>query len=221
MKRISSTSAALICLLVMGASPALPQGSAEGVLSAGTVVRLQLNDYLSTKLSTEGDTFSATVIVPVYVKERLVLPKGSIVTGSVSRVQRPGRFRGKAMMNLMFQTVRTPGGRPVEIVASLLRVDPDGNEGAGPENTVEGERSLGKDAGRVAKPSLSGAGIGALIGGGRGAAVGAGAGAAVGLATVFATRGRDLEVRRGATMDIKLERPLQLPPEQDPPGRIP
>ena len=45
-----------------------------------------------------------------------------------------------------------------------------------------------------------------LVNTGKGAAIGAGVGAAIGLATVFSTRGKDLQVRRGATMDIALDR---------------
>jgi hypothetical protein len=180
-------------------------------IDEGTRICLQLNDYLSTKLNREGDAFTATVTEPVYLNEHQVLPKGSIVTGSISRIIRPGRFRGKAVMNLLFQSIKLPGGKPIPIVASLARVDPEGNAGTGSEGAVVGERSVGKDAGRVAKPGLASTGIGALIGGARGAAIGAGVGAAVGLATVFATRGKDLEMRRGSTLDITLDRPLQIP----------
>lgn len=193
------------------------QASGENVLPERTRITLRLNDYLSTKLNSEGDPFTAEVSVPVYQGDRVVIPKGAIVTGSVSRVLRPGRFKGKAVMNLVFQSIRIPGHGEVPLVASLARVDVDGNAGVRAEGTVQGEGSLGADAGRVAKPGLSGAGIGALAGGRKGAAVGAGVGAVVGLATVFATRGKDLEVRRGATMDIELDRPLTIPPENEAP----
>jgi len=187
------------------------QATDEVGIDKGTRICLQLNDYLSTKLNNEGDWFTASVTEAVYLNERLVLPKGSIVTGSISRIIRPGRFRGKAVMNLLFQSIKLPGGKPIPIVASLARVDPEGNAGTGDEGAVKGEGSIGKDAGRVAKPGLAATGIGALIGGAKGAAVGAGVGAAVGLATVFATRGKDLEMRRGSTLDITLDRSLQIP----------
>jgi hypothetical protein len=188
------------------------QGGPDAALEKGTRIILHLNDHLSTKLSKEGDVFTADVLAPVVLRDRVLIPKGSVVAGSVSRIQRPGRFRGKAVMNLLFETVRVPGREPVTIVASLIRVDPEGNAGTGTEGSIRGERSLGKDAGTVAKPGAAGAGIGALIGGGKGAAIGAGIGAAAGLATVFATRGRDLEVKRGSTLEIVLDRPLPLTP---------
>ena len=86
------------------------------------------------------------------------------------------------------------------------------------EGRVEGKGSEGKDAAQVVKPGLIGGGIGGLTGGGKGAAIGAGVGAAVGLATVFATRGKDLEFPRGTSMEITLDRQLIVPPESESPA---
>ena len=185
------------------------------IIPQGTRISIQLNDHLSTKLNSEGDTFTATVTVPVSQGDKIVLPKGSIVVGSISRIVRPGRFRGKAIMNLVFHSLRTPGKAQMPIVASLMNVVQEGNAAVKAEGTVEGEGSKGKDVATVAKPGASGAGIGALVAGGKGAAIGSGIGAAVGLATVFATRGKDLEVQRGSTMEIQLDRQLVIPTESD------
>jgi hypothetical protein len=179
-----------------------------------TRIVLRLNDALSSKLNSEGDSFSAEVIVPVFVGEQLAIPKGSVVRGHVSRILRPGRFKGKAVMNLLFQSIRVPGRGSYPIVASLAKVDPRGNEGTRSEGTIVAEGSSGRDAARVLRPGLSGAGIGALAGSGRGAAIGAGVGTAIGVATVFSTRGKDVELRRGATMEIALERPLYVSAEE-------
>ena len=191
------------------------QAAGEVTLPEGTRISLQLNDHLSTKLSSEGDKFSANVIVPIYQGDHLVIPKGSTVSGSVSRVLRPGRIKGKAVMNLLFQSIRIPGRGDLPIVASLARVDPEGNAGVEGEGSVKGEGSTGGDVARVLKPGLAGAGIGGLAGGGRGAAIGGGVGAIVGLATVFSTRGKDLEMRRGSTMDISLDRALMISTDTD------
>jgi hypothetical protein len=203
-------------LLLSQAAALRGQSGSELVLEKGTRIVLQLNDHLSTKLNKEGDVFTASVVTPVYLRERLAIPKGSVLTGSVSRLQRPGRFRGRAAMNLLFESIRPPGKTAVPVTATLVRVDEEG--GPGPEGGISGEGSVGKDAGTVAKPGLAGAGIGALVGGGKGAAIGAGIGAAAGLATVFATRGKDLELKRGSTLEIVLDRPLSLPPEHESPS---
>jgi hypothetical protein len=192
----------------------LAQIGTEVVLPEGTRISLQLNDYLSTKLSHEGQEFTATVVSPVYLKDRLVIPKGSIVGGSVCRILRPGRFRGKAQMNLIFNFLRLADStKDMAVVASLAGIDPEGNAGTKAEGTVTKEESKAKSAAKVATPTLVGAGIGAAVGNGRGAAIGAGVGAAVGLASVLAGRGTDLELRRGCSMEIVLDRPLTVPVE--------
>jgi hypothetical protein len=51
--------------------------------------------------------------------------------------------------------------------------------------------------------------IGVLAGHGKGAAVGGAAGGAVGAATVLLTRGPDLVLQPGTTIEIVLDRPLE------------
>jgi hypothetical protein len=203
----------IFCLIWWIAIPSVRAASQEITVPEGTKIALQLNDHLSTRLNNEGDVFTAKVLAPVYQGERILIPSGSVVTGNVSRVIRPGRFRGKAVMNLLFKSIRIPGRGETPIIASLVRVDAEGNGGVRPEGGVVGETSVGQDTARVLAPGATGAGVGVLVGGGKGAAVGAAAGAAIGLVTVFATRGKDVEVRRGATLDIVLDRPLVLPLE--------
>ncbi len=204
---------ALLNLVALPSIFAVPQASGEVTIPEGTRVTLQMNERLSTKVNCEGDSFTAVVSEPVLVGDRIVIPKGSIVNGSVSRVVRPGRFKGKAVMNLLFQSIRVPGRGQFPIVASLAGVDQEGDGSVKPEGTIRGEGSVGPDVARAAKPILGGAGIGALAGGGRGAAIGAGAGAVVGIVTIFTTRGKDLEIARGSAMEISLDRALVLPAE--------
>ncbi len=213
MKRLGRRSALWILWLVLCVPLLLAQGqaTAEIILPEGTRISLQLNDYLSTKQNNERDSFTAVVTVPVYRGDWLVIPKGSVVTGSISRILRPGRFKGKAVMNLLFQSINIPGRGELPIVASLSRVDAGENTGIRSEGNIVEEGSKRKDVNKVLGTGLAGSGIGALAGGGKGAAIGAGVGAAVGLATVFSTRGKDLEVRRGSLMDISLDRPLSVP----------
>lgn len=200
-------------LLLMLLMPIVSIAASDTIIPEGTQITLQLNNNLSTKSNREGDTFTAVVTNPVYIGEKMIIPKGSEVSGSVSRIIRPGRFKGKAVMHLLFQTIDIPGRGQAPIVATLTRVDPEGNSGVHTEGSIEGEGSTGADIGKVATPGLAGAGIGAIIGGGSGAGIGAGVGTVAGLATIFSSRGKDLELRRGSTIDITLERPLVVPAE--------
>jgi hypothetical protein len=202
-----------ITLIVFLFLSPISEAATDTVLPEGTRITLQLNNTLSTKSNNEGDAFSAVVTMPVYLGNQMVIPKGSAVNGSISRILRPGRFKGKAIMNLLFQSISIPGRGQLAIVATLVRVDADGNRGIRSEGRIEGEGSTGSDAGKVVAPTIAGAGIGTLAGGGKGAGIGAGVGAAIGLATVFASRGKDIEVQRGSSLDILLDRALIIPSE--------
>jgi hypothetical protein len=188
--------------------------ASDTVLPEKTRITLQLNNRLSTRVNSEGDAFTAYVTAPVLIGDKIVIPKGSVVTGSISRIIRPGRFKGKAVLNVLFQSIEIPGRGQVPIAASLARMDADGEAGIRSEGTVVGEGSEGNDIGRVVMPGIVGAGVGTLAGGGKGAAIGGGIGAAIGLAAVFATRGKEIEVPRGSTLDITLDKPLAIPPEE-------
>jgi hypothetical protein len=195
--------------------PSVSLPAADTILPEKTLITLQLNNPLSTRVNSEGDAFTAVVTSPVSVADRIVIPKGSEVTGSVSRILRPGRFKGKAVMNLLFQSISIPGRGQLPIAASLVGVNSEGSEKVRSEGTVEAGSSGTSDAGRVVIPGLAGAGVGALAGGGKGAAIGAGVGSAVGLAAVFATRGNEIEIRRGSTLDISLDQPLVISPRDE------
>ena len=205
----------LMCVLMVTLSlsrafPAAP----DTILPEKTRITLQLNNHLSTKVNSEGDAFTAYVTTPILVGDRIVIPKGSVVAGSISRILRPGRFKGKAVMNLIFQSINIPGHGQLPIMASLARMGSQGREAIRSEGTVEGESSEGNDIEKVLVPGIAGAGIGGLTGGAKGAAIGSGVGAAIGLATVFATRGKEIEIRRGATLEILLDQALTIPPEE-------
>ncbi len=201
-----------LTLLISLLSPSALLAASDAILPEGTRITLQLNNNLSTKTNSEGDPFTAVVTTPVYFGDRMVIPKGSEVTGSIARITRPGRIKGKAVMYLLFQSIRIMGHGQIPIMATLVSVDSEHN-GVHSEGSVEGAGSTGSDITRVLIPGLIGGGIGTIAGGGKGAAIGGGIGAAIGLSGVFLSRGKDLEVRRGSALEISLDRPLAISPE--------
>src|SRR5260370_42576815 len=74
-----------------------------------------------------------------------------------------------------------------------------------------GDSDTDPAAGTSAEASAAGGGTGGrAAGAGKGAGIGAGVGAAAGLAAVLLTRGPELELPRGTTVDVTLDRPLYL-----------
>ena len=165
-----------------------------------TVMRVELMSNLSTDASQKGDRFEAKVLEP---KEF----EGAMVQGSVTRVQRPGRVKGTAELQLSFDEIRLPDGRSAKMSAQVIEVLQTGtSDGVGkvdPEGGVKGKDSTTNDVKKVGIATGVGAVIGAIFGGGGGAAVGATIGAGVGTAGVLRERGKDIYLYQGQQMRIR------------------
>src|ERR1700682_5699354 len=64
------------------------------VVPRGTAIEVVLDQSLSSKTSTEGQSFSATVVDPVVVDGEVVIPKHAHARGTVTSVKSAGGFQG-------------------------------------------------------------------------------------------------------------------------------
>ena len=177
------------------------------VVPAGTVIPVTLTTRITTKNARDGDGIYGKTAFPITVDNKVVIPEGSFVRGKITEVKRPGRVKGKGELTLNFQTLVLPSGVTVPIYTSL-----GGAGGAGSrkgEATVEGDSSKGEDAKTVGTTAATGAIIGGIGGHGKGAGIGGAGGAAVGTAAVLLSRGQDLVIEPGTTIEIVLDRPLE------------
>jgi hypothetical protein len=177
------------------------------VIPAGTVLPITLTNRITTKHAKDGDGVYGKIAFPITLNNKIVIPEGSHVRGKISEVRRPGRVKGKAEMTLNFQTLVLPNGVTVPIYTSLRSAGGAGERKG--EATVEGESSKGEDAKTVGTTTAEGALIGVIADRGKGAAIGGAAGAAVGTAAVLLTRGHDLVLEPGTTIEVVLDRPLE------------
>jgi len=177
------------------------------VVPAGTVIPVTLTSRISTKNARDGDGIYGKTVFPITVNNKIVIPEGSFVRGKVTEIRRPGRVKGKGELTLNFQTLVLPGGITVPIYTSLGGVGGAGERKG--EATVQGDSSKGEDAKTVGTTAAQGALIGVIADRGRGAAVGGGVGAAAGTAAVLLTRGKDLVLEPGTTIEIVLDRPVE------------
>ena len=186
---------------------------AEGVkpnlvtIAKGTVIPVELIKKLSTKNIKDGDHIYARTIVPVTVDNKIVIPVGSNVLGTIKDAQRAGRVKGRASLTLSFQTIILPSGVTLEIYGSLAGSDEGVREG---EATIKSPGTKGKDAGDVARAGAGTGILGGLIRGKKGAIVGGGVGAGVALAGVLLSRGDDLDLPRGTAIEVVLDQPLEF-----------
>ena len=75
---------------------------------------------------------------------------------------------------------------------------------------IEPVDQIDKDLGRIFAPTLGGAAIGSLRSLGPGTLTGAGAGALFGLGVTLFTRGDEIRLNPGTSMEIVLQSPLTL-----------
>jgi hypothetical protein len=178
---------------------------------AGTKVPLTLTQGITTKTAREGDPVYAQTAFPITQNNRIVIPAGSYVQGVVRRVVRPGRVKGRAELQMNFTSMIFPNGYTVLLPATVQGVPGSQNvDTKGTEGTIQGQSSKGKDAATIAKTTAAGAGIGAISGSGKGAGIGAAAGSAIGIATVLMTRGPEIQLDPGSSVEMILERELNL-----------
>lgn len=170
------------------------------VIPRDTIMRVELLSNLATDASQKGDRFEAKVVEPTEYE-------GAIVLGQVTRVQRPGKVKGTAELQLSFDQIRLPDGRSAQMSAQVIEVLPTGSsQGVGKvdsEGGVKGKSSTKGDVAKVGAATGIGAVIGAIFGGGSGAAVGATIGAGVGTAGVMRERGKDIYLYTGQQLRIR------------------
>jgi type IV secretion system protein VirB10 len=188
--------------------------SSEYKIEPGTRVLLRLVNAVNTKHTVVGDRVYLETAVPVFVNGHLVIPRGSYVSGTVIESQRAGRVKGKSALNLRFDSLTLPNGVTRDFRSRLGSADVSGNLDRS-EGKIKGEGNKGGDARTVAKTTAAGAGIGTLAGAasghaGMGAGIGAAAGAAAGLAGVLGSRGPDVVLPAGTTVELVLDRELRF-----------
>ena len=177
---------------------------------AGTRFAVVLENGISTRSAKAGDSLYFHTSFPVTQNNRVVIPVGSYIRGSLLESKRPGRIKGKGEFRLRLESLILPNGYTVDLMAAPRSADTGGRETTDSEGKVTGPGGKGRDAGTIAETTVTGAGIGAITGGGKGAGIGAGIGGLAGLAAVLLTRGPEAQIPRGSTLDIVIERDLTL-----------
>jgi hypothetical protein len=172
-----------------------PAARAPLVIPAGTTLTVRLGEALGSKISSPGQSFTATLAAPVAVGGETVIPAGAEARGTVTDAKPLGRFKGGAVLQIRLNSVKVNGAeRPIETSA-----------------VTRSEKGKGK---RTAVLTGGGAGLGAIIGGlaggGKGAAIGALAGAGAGGAGSAFTGNKDVVLPAESAVSFRLEAPLEV-----------
>lgn len=180
------------------------------VVPTGTRLPLVLQNEVSTRGAKPGDPVFLETMFPITVQNRIVIPVGTYVQGEILEAKRPGRVKGTGEIRIRLNTMILRNGYTVDFNAVPTNAGTGGTTSTDNEGRIHGDTHKGHDAGTVIGTTAAGGGIGAIAAGAKGAGIGAGAGAALGLGTVLLTRGPEIVLHRGTSVDIVLDRNLYL-----------
>jgi hypothetical protein len=178
----------------------------EITVPEGTEFKLQLHTTLNSSTSKPGDRIMCTLIDPVAVEDRDVLPKGVRIDGHVGESRAAAR-RGKGgLLTIVFDTVELPNGQKVAILGSLTEVfssESGSDPNVGPEGELKGKGPNRKEQALLV---VAPAAIGAV--GGIGTAIALGS---AGIMTaLFLPRGKQASLAAGSLVGMRLDRDVTL-----------
>jgi hypothetical protein len=168
----------------------------ELVVEPESVIGLQADMSISSDRARVEDRVDARVTRDVRVRDLVAIPAGTRAIGSVTLVERGGKFKERARLGIRFHTLVLADGTRLPITTDTIYRD-----GVAPSNG---------SAAKIGGATVAGTILGAIIGGGKGAAIGATAGAAAGAGTVMAGDRSTAELRSGEPVTVRLLVPVSV-----------
>jgi len=180
-------------------------------INANQTFHVRLGQTLNSGEARVGDTFTSTVVDPVYSANGIELvPAGSVITGQVTAVQKARKDGNPGTLSVVFHHLKLPNGRGAAISGSLSDLN-SGNTSSDNEGTASAKKTSHRNVKFIGGGAGGGALIGALAGGGKGAAIGAGVGAGVGFIAKKLKKGDEAKVKSGTEFGVILNRAISLP----------
>jgi hypothetical protein len=172
-----------------------PEAPRRLVVPAGTVLTVRLGQTVGSKISSSGQTFTATLASPVSVDGKTAIPAGASASGTVVDAKPLGRFKGGASLQLRLTSIAVGGSEQSISTSSVVRTA-----------TGKGKRTAVLAGGGAALGAL----IGGLAGGGKGAGIGALAGGGAGAGGAAFTGNKDIVLPAESALSFKLEQPIEV-----------
>jgi hypothetical protein len=176
-----------------------PVPPATLTMPAGTIVRLRVDEWISSDRNVIGDNFSAVLDQPIVVDGWVVARRGQAQTGRISSVKK-GKAGGSSQLGVEIPELTLVDGQQLPVQTQLFQAS------NGPDR--------GRQVATVGSTTGLGAIIGAIAGGGTGAAIGAGIGATAGMAGVMYTKGNPTEIPPETVLSFHLQAPVTISTEK-------
>lgn len=166
----------------------------ELVVSADSVIGLQTDTSISSEHARVEDRVDARVTRDVRVNDRVAIPAGTRALGTVTVVEKGGKFKEVARLGIRFNTLVLADGTRLPIsTETIYRVGETPNSAA-----------------KVGGAAVGGAILGAILGGGRGAVLGGMAGAGAGSAVVMAGDRNAAALPSGSPLTVRILSPVTV-----------
>jgi type IV secretion system protein VirB10 len=218
----------LLASLAMAQSPQTTDSSASAPLTtdtdkpspnvtptyaipAGSRIPLSLKQAISTKTAKTGDPVYAETAFPFVINQHIVIPAGTYIQGKIERAQRGGHVKGRAEVLIHFTSMIYPSGYTVMLGGSIENTPgAEKTSMKDSEGTIRQDSDAGKKVKSAAEGATTGAVIGAVTNGGKGAGIGAGIGGVAGLAVGMLSRGADVRLEPGTSIEMEIQREVTV-----------
>jgi hypothetical protein len=162
----------------------------ELIVERHSVIGIRLDYAVSSRTARVEDRITATVSRNVTVDGRVAIPEGARLEGTITGVDRGGKFRDRPRLSLQFDTMILTDGTRISIKTDTI--------------VREGDSPSADAAAKVSAGTAAGAVIGSVLGGKKGAVIGGVTGAAAGTATVMTGDGNETALKAGAPLTVRL-----------------
>jgi YmgG-like glycine-zipper protein len=180
-------------------------------IPAGTTIPLSLKQAVSTKTAKSGDPVYAETAFPFVINDQIIIPAGTYVQGKIERTQRGGHVKGRAEVLIHFTSMIYPNGYTVMLGGSVENTPgAEKTSMKDSEGTIRQDSEAGTRAKEAAEGATTGAVIGAVTNGGKGAGIGAGVGGVAGLAIGMLSRGADVRLEAGTSIQMEIQREVTV-----------
>lgn len=112
-----------LCLMSVAYAGTFKADAKTKRISSGTIFRLEFTQPVNTFSAGEGDYFTAVLKNELSADSTVILPEGSIIRGSIQKVNTAKRFSRGAKLYLDFDHVVTPNGRQIPLDLAVCKFD--------------------------------------------------------------------------------------------------
>lgn len=179
-------------------------------VTPGTQLDMVVSTALESGVNAEGDEFFGKTSKDYVVDGKVVIPRGTLVHGAITKMEDRKRAGRNGWMATKFDYMITPDGREIPITGGNSTRDNKFKAGAKIVGRASGYTAVGGVVGALMV--LKYAGLGAVVASnGYALAGGAAVGGTIGLTAAMVKKGHSAVIAPGSEIRVRLAEPLTLP----------